>query len=246
MDVCVATTTFYRSAHDLRFQLAVKTLIALWHEGIPVVVVDGSPNNEVKSILERTGAIVVSEEPGTMGAGRRQALREASAARTDRVVLWMEPEKYPLVPFINEICGPLLSDEADIVVPRRADDLASYPETQRLAEQLGNAIFTAVAGLALDVWMGPRAINARGLKHFLQYTGEPYGDKWQSIFMPLLTAARDGLRLTEVVVDYVHPPEQTQAENTDLNLSIVKRLEQLHELGNALVQQAQALRLSAT
>lgn len=243
MDICVATTTFYKSTDDLRLQLASRTLTALHEKGISAVVVDGSPNDEVKRILGDTGAIVIPESGKTMGAGRRQALKAASEAKAGGVVLWMEPEKYPLVPFIHQICAPLFADEADIVVPRRADNLLSYPETQRLAEQLGNAIFKAVTGLTLDVWIGPRAINAKGLPHFLQYTGK-YGDKWQSIFMPLLTAQKDGLRLREIIVDYVHPPEQTEAENKDVSLSIVKRLEQLHELGNSLVCQAQYIGLS--
>lgn len=246
MGICVATTTFYKNSDDLRLKLTLRTLNALHEAQISVVVVDGSPNDEVKKKLQATGAIVIREVLGTtMGAGRRQALREADRAISiDHVVFWMEPEKYPIVPFIRQICAPIQEGEADIVVPRRADELSSYPKTQRLAEQCGNAIFEAVTGLALDVWIGPRAINVKGLAHFTKYDGA-YGDKWQSIFMPLLTAAKDGLRLTEVVVDYVHPPEQTEVENRDTNLSIVKRLEQLHELGNALVEQAQAIGLTS-
>ena len=246
MDIWVATTTFYKSADDLRLGLTLKTLDALREAKISAAVVDGSSNNEITERLKATGAIVIPELPNvTMGAGRRQALREAWATSTDHVVFWMEPEKYPMVPFIREICAPIYKGEADIVVPRRADELSSYPKTQRLAEQCGNAIFEAVTGLALDVWIGPRAINVKGLTHFAKYDGT-YGDKWQSIFMPLLTAVKDGLRLTEVVVDYVHPSEQTEAESKDTNLSIVKRLEQLHELGNGLVQQAQAIGLTSS
>jgi hypothetical protein len=246
MDIWVATTTFYKSVDDLRLELTLKTLNALHDVKISAAVVDGSLDDEIKKRLKATGAIVIEERPdSTMGDGRRLALSKAGAASTDHVVFWMEPEKYPMVPFIHQICAPIYEDEADIVVPRRADELSSYPMTQRLAEQCGNAIFEAVSGLALDVWIGPRAINVKGLAHFAKYDGT-YGDKWQSIFMPLLTAAKDGLRLTEVVVDYVHPPEQTEAENKDTNLSIVKRLEQLHELGNALVQQAQAIGLTSS
>jgi len=244
MDIWVATTTFYKSTTDLRLGLTLKTLNALRESQISAAVVDGSPSEEIKTRLKATGAIVIPEiSDATMGDGRRQVIKEAGAASNDHVVFWMEPEKYPMVPFIRQICAPIYEGDADIVVPRRADELSSYPKTQRLAEQCGNAIFEAVTGLALDVWIGPRAINAKGLAHFAKYDGT-YGDKWQSIFMPLLTAAKDGLRLTEVVVDYVHPPEQTEAENKDTNLSIVKRLEQLHELGNALLQQAQAIGLT--
>lgn len=244
MNYSVATTTFYRDMADLRLAMAVKTLTALKNQGTFVAVIDGSPD-PIKDTLQATGAHIIDEPTGwTMGAGRRLALYQASVVGSVDVIVWMEPEKYTLVPYLDAICEPIVANDADIVIPRRADDLASYPKLQRLAEQTGNAVFERVTGLNLDVWIGPRAIGrGAALRHFLDYSGAGYGDKWHSIFMPLLTAIKAGLRLAEVVVDYQHPAEQTAAESSDIGLGILKRLEQLSDLGTALTKQGIALGL---
>lgn len=243
MNICVATTTMYKSFYDPHLTLALKTFAALHNEGLPVIVVDGSPC-DIRSKLHATGSIttLIPEPPdSTMGNGRRLALREAGMVGD--IVFWMEPEKYPLVPFIRKICEPIAQYRMDIVIPRRADRLMSYPEIQRLAETLGNTIFRTITGIELDVWFGPRAMNAKGLRHFTAYTGEPFGDKWHSIFIPLLTAIKDKLMMGEVAVNYTHPPEQAEEESHNFRIGITKRLEQLYELGAALARHAKQLDL---
>lgn len=244
-DIVIATSTFYKSVEDLRCQLALSTLEAARGKNIPVFLVDGSPlESGVNETLGRY-ALVLTEEPGsTMGAGRRKALRYAAKAAGEKgVVVWMEPEKAPLVPFLRQLAEPIFNGHADVIVPARTPHgFTSYPVVQAKYEHAGNASFELLTGKDLDVWFGPRLMNIRGLQHFLDYDGQR-GDRWEAIFIPLLRAIKAGLRVESVSTYYRHPPEQTAAEEKDLHVGLSKRLEQLTILVNAMVAEAKDLQL---
>ena len=114
-----------------------------------------------------------------------------------------------------------------MVIPPR-EPLSSSPPEQELAERLGNLAFEYLTGKNLDMWFGVRAMNGRVLSHFLAYRGE-YGDRWDSIFIPVLRAIRDGLVIASVPVNYVHPTEQTREEVGDI-IMLKKRIDQLMNL----------------
>ncbi len=235
----IATTTRYHSTEDLRCHLALKMISEATQQGIKVFVVDES-SSDVRNALRKEGATVLEDEGSTMGAGRRQALREANACDPDAII-WMEPEKAPLVPYLRSLTAPLLAGWADIVIPHRTEEgFASYPQFQSLLEQSGNEVFLKVSGLRLDVWMGPRVIHPKVLSFFLDYRGE-YGDTWESIFVPLLRAKKEGVRFHGVSVEYVHPPEQTAQEERDFGIGISKRLEQFSTLTEALCKEGKVL-----
>ncbi|MEK7536909.1 MAG: hypothetical protein AAB584_00475 [Patescibacteria group bacterium] len=249
--VVIATTTWYRSPDEVRAKEAFKTVRSATSSSLPIVVVDGSPSMEVKARLIDLRAVLLAEEKGTMGLSRRQAIREAvRLAGEDGVVVWMEPEKNPLVSFIHQMVQPILDGQYEIVVPRRRDCLASYPEFQMHAELYGNDGFRLLTGKALDVWFGPRAFSTEAAKYFLAYDGKSldgskyYGDRWDSIFIPLVRAITEGQRVGEVVVDYIHPQEQTAAEEgfTDYK----KRMLQLTSLIEAVECEVQLLRERVT
>lgn len=246
-NIVIATSTFYKTRSDLRFELACKTMQWARAVGnIPVVIVDGSPRESgVFEALQTAGGCVFPEMAGsTMGAGRRQSLREAaSLAGHDGVVVWMEPEKGPLAEFLRQLAEPIFNDHADIVIPARTPDgFASYPLVQNKYEDAGNASFELLTGKDLDVWFGPRLMNAKGLQHFLDYDGNR-GDRWEAIFIPLLRAIKAGLRVESISADYWHPEEQTAAEEKDLHLGLTKRLEQLTVLVNAMAAEAKDLQI---
>ena len=241
--ILVATTTRYDDTHEIRARLALRMVQAARTLGIRVVTVDSSPNPRMKECLAGNGAEVIRETEGaTMGAGRRQALAYVkNLAAPDDAIVWMDPEKAPLIQFLEEICLPILSSTADIVVPGRSEEgLASYPAVQAAYERCGNASFALLTRRALDVWFGPRAMNRAGVEEFLAYAGE-YGDRWDSIFIPVVRALKHGLRVGPCVVEYHHPAEQTAAESRDLRLGLLKRLDQLHSLVTALYKEAVAL-----
>lgn len=224
----IATTTFYTSPDDLRFKLATKFVKEAVKAGHEVVIVDGSPLPEIGEQLRNLGASVCAQREKGMGPGRREALRLASDSD---VIAWVEPEKHPLVPFL-EVLAEKVRAGADMVIPRRRS-LGSYPKYQEISEHKGNWEAGSMTGRPeLDLWFGPRVMNLKGLSHFLAYDGL-YEDRWDSIFIPVMWAIADGSRVVSHTVDYVHPAEQTAAEEGDATMD-KKRDVQLESLLQAI------------
>lgn len=59
------------------------------------------------------------------------------------------------------------------------------------------------------------------------------GDRWESIFLLVIDAIRDGRKIISVEVDYIHPQSQTENEEGNLDFDI-KRLDQLYSLSKAV------------
>lgn len=246
--ITIATTTFYPNVEDLRFKLAsrfVQDAVAASHR---VVVIDGSPDQAVGEAFDKLGAIVYKQETPGMGPGRREAIgkaalaEERSCAGEIRVVAWVEPEKYPVVPFLSGLSDEMKAGGVDLIIPRRRS-LAGYPKYQQLCELRGNwEVGNHTGRPDLDLWFGPRIIGTRAVRHFTQYRGE-WGDKWDSIFIPVAWALAAKLEVCTTVVDYVHPPEQTSVEASDPAMDR-KRNEQLETLTNAMGHECRKLGLS--
>lgn len=117
--VVIATTTFYGSVGETRAQLAFKTAAAVKDAGYILVVVDGSPDSQVKEGLERFGAIVHREEKPGIGNTRRQVFRKAYELcdSGNDIIVWMEPEKVTFVPYLKELAQALVNQNADLLVP---------------------------------------------------------------------------------------------------------------------------------
>lgn len=238
--VAIATATFYRSADEVRAKLALKTVSEARELGYAVVVVDGGSPEEMCAQFIQAGAFVSKQDVLAMGPGRRQAISEAAElVKNSGVVVWMEPEKHSLVPEICKIVPMVMNGEVDLVVPSRKT-MASYPPEQQYAEAMGNRAFFYLTGYDFDVWFGPRVMNQKAMRYFLDYEGE-YGDRWDALFVPLLRMVKEGLCLARVDVDYVHPEEQTAAE-TSFNF-LLKRIEQLENLVPTMGEEARKLGL---
>jgi len=239
--VAIATTTFYKSAKEIRFQLALRTVRAATKFGYLIAVVDGGSPDEVCKKFSDAGAYLFQQELPGMGPSRRQAIAAAAKlVNNDGAVVWMEPEKYTLVPQLYKAATPILNGVSDLVIPARKS-MTSYPLEQQCAEFFGNLAFQHITGLALDAWFGPRVMNQRAINYFTTYKGE-YGDKWDSIFIPVLRAFKAGLRVRSVKVNYTHPKKQAATE-TGLNF-LVKRLDQLNNLIPAMAQEAKKIGLT--
>jgi hypothetical protein len=278
-NTAIATTTFYPSRDGkmapgdiVRSKLALEMISAAKNQGYEVMVVDGGSDSNWRNAVLQTGAYLsdeVDHPRGILGPGRRQAI-EFAANMDRKLVAWVEPEKAPLIQAAGymhlrplAIAGaPVLEGTANLVVPRREDELASYPEQQRFEEITGNLTvrdtlrdyfiskgmpFDQAADKVpyLDMWIGPRIMDAEGTARFLQYKGELWDkdadnkqgamvkhDAWESIFVPVWQAMFDGLRVGGVVVPYVHPAEQTALESKILSYSH-KRVEQLNVITTA-------------
>ncbi len=236
----LVTTTFSKSAEDLRFQLALKTCGAARKAGYPLIIVDGSPDERLRDLLRVCGATVYKQEEPGMGASRREALQAGLATEAD-VIVWLEPEKYPFVPLLKP-CIDMVRAGIDIVVPSRKS-LESYPMYQELSELRTNRELGRITGSHdLDLMFGPRVMSRTGAELLLSYTGQAGGDNWELTFIPILwVLKRHLMSVNSVVVDYVPPPEQTAAEQGDEEMN-KKRDTQRHTLVNGMQRAAEYLK----
>lgn len=241
----IATTTFSQKL-DLRLSLALRTITEADKYGYDLVIVDGgSPEGFLREAASRGHASILKQNEGGMGASRRQALREAgNLAGNDGVVVWMEPEKYPFVSQIGYASLPITNKQADLVIPERLN-LNSYPEEQQYAEYIGNLSVGYMIGRKLDLWFGPRIMNGKALQEFMCYRGEYGNDTWDSISIPVFRCIAAKLRVVGVKVPYVHPLEQTEEEQGDLNM-LIKRIDQLRNLVPAYRKAAEEMGLIIT
>ncbi len=159
-----------------------------------------------------------------MGNSRRQAIEEAFKTNKE-IIIWIEPEKYTFIKEIKKCVESIINHEADMVIPKRKS-LATYPLAQQYVEPFANLMWKDVTGLDLDIWSGFKVFKRTLSKYFLDYNGE-YGDKWESIVIPVIDAIANGERVVGVEIDYVHPIEQTKSEEGNFDFHR-KRIEQLN------------------
>ncbi|TAL57595.1 MAG: hypothetical protein EPN86_01745 [Nanoarchaeota archaeon] len=254
-DLVVATTTDYQAADEatkVRSALALSMLSKAIAQGYRVVAVDGGSEDGWLHEVRALGVDVIPEDSNRqgkhpMGKSRRQALEEAGNCQGAKIIAWIEPEKAGFLMNgkrnpMEYAAFPVHSLECEVAIPRRLDNLASYPLQQALLEIGANLTYQEVLRDRLgedapyfDMQFGPRIISRDSLDTFLSYTGElrtPH-DKWESIFVPVWDLMLQGRKIFSVPVHYAHPPEQTQLEQADHNYA-TKRVDQLAALKDAL------------
>lgn len=232
----LATTTYARSTDNyerIRARLALKTIFEARLQDYDIVVVDGgSPDDFIYNLLDLEAKVFQQEVPG-MGNARRQALRLAKEASSNGdAVVWLEPEKYTLIPFIKSGTEKITSENYDLVMFRRAN-LDSYPPEQVHAYQMVQLAFRYLTNIDCDFLFGPVALSHRATDYFLAYRSE-YGDMWDSIHIPKFHIMREGLPWTQVTINYQHPQEQTRAEQGNMDL-FMRRVEQVRVVTQALI-----------
>lgn len=231
--IAIGTTTFYRPNNEIdvrRADLAKEVIRRSNQFGYDIYVVDGGSPDELLTQFDKEGAIVYLDEKLTMGQSRRKALELAKNSQKE-VIVWMEPEKDSFISEIHKTAKPIIDDIADLVVPNRGE-LTTYPTAQQYAEPLGNLFWQQLTEYKLDMWSGPRIMNPKASEYFISYDGK-YGDRWESIFIPVIDAIKNGSRVLSIDVDYTHPRFQTQLEEHNEQMTM-KRLDQLYSLCKAI------------
>jgi hypothetical protein len=213
----LVTSTFNKTADDVRALLCYQTVKNARECGYDILVVDGSPCEEFRSELSHLGAMLVDEDTKgmTMGAARRQAVREGSSfAGPDGAWFWLEPEKCTIVELMKPAFDLVLEDKADLVLVRR-ESLESYPLFQQYSEAVGNIGWAMATGKAYDMFCGVRGGNAKVVPYFMKYDPKAAEakDQWDALHLPVMDIMVSDLRVEEVTVPYVHPQEQTKAES---------------------------------
>lgn len=208
----LCTTVFATDPEDGRFVQALRTAEEARVNELHLYIVSGCPNPICDELLRERGAEVVKEVDHGMGASRRQGIREVVKKYDPGAVVWLEPEKYPLVAHLEASIQAIGRGQADLVVPRRTT-LESYPKYQELSELRANHAMGAITSRGdLDLMFGPRVMGRKAIPLFLAYGPEYGGDQWHVLFAPVVWAIKKGLKLLSVTVPYVHPLEQTTRE----------------------------------
>ena len=231
-DLAVVTTTKYDTdeASKVRASLAEQSFEQLEKLDIPTFSVDGGSEKSFVDSTQRFEHLhSVQNDKLSMGESRRESLRLALQESNAPFLLWTEPEKADLLKpeTLQKLLLPLRNHEADIVIPKRITK-ESYPEFQAWIEKRGNKRLTELLKSGqleeIDFWFGPRIFSRDMSDYFLKDEGE----KWDSIFTPVVKAAKDGKRLVSVDVDFQYPIEQRSIEEANelLREFKQKRLEQ--------------------
>jgi len=232
MKIVVATTTFYpldSESSKIRACLAIDLMKKVKEKGYPLVVAEDGSSSEFLNLLKENNVEYVFQTEKGLGAGKRLAISEA--CKLGDIILLLEPEKSPLIDFAEDLCKPLLSGEADLVIPKRKS-LSSYPLFQQKSETLLNDFWKNVTGTDLDIDFGPRVMTKETAQYFLSYNGT-FGDRWESIFLPVIDAIRDNKKVLSVEVDYIHPKVQRENEEENIDFDL-KRVDQLATLSNVI------------
>ncbi|MFH1503115.1 MAG: hypothetical protein ABIE36_00455 [Candidatus Diapherotrites archaeon] len=246
--IAIGTTTWYKKGKhgELRAGLAERMIKKAVDDNYKMVVVDGGSEDWFLKSIEGCGANIYNQTVNGMGASRREVLQYAHNLNTP-LIIWMEPEKLDYVKEIIKTAEPILNEKADLVIPDRRTIVSNkyflpfYPTSQQNEELFGDDCWRELTRTDLDVWSGARTWKRELSDYFLKYNGKnlfyttddgrkiPYGDTWDSIFIPVMQAILDGKKVMGVKVDYIHPKEQTTLEEGDYEYTM-KRLNQLNNL----------------
>lgn len=190
----------------MRAKLALKTAEEAHKADYPLIVVDGSPDPKIRDELCTRGATVYREEKRGMGNSRRQCLNLGLKTGSDTIV-WLEPEKWSMVPLLAESIKLVEDGTYQLIVPRRRT-FENYPKYQHYSEVWANWEASHITGRPdLDLWVGPRIMCVDAVRLMTTYNGH-LGDNWEVIFVPIITMLAKGWRIGSVLVDYIHPIEQ--------------------------------------
>lgn len=256
--VVLATTTLYpkwypgeartiRDVEKVRGDLALGMIGLAKERGYQVVVVEDGSSEEFGEELKRKG-IEFHQGGKGMGAGRRKTLEVAGELEGVQVIVWIEPEKAPLVKdCIEQAVAPIFEGQADIVVPKRDEaSFDTYPKVQARYELKGNRLLNRLLrkrGLLkeedpdIDFWFGPRIFeNKPEISGLFQRRYEFVGKKemdagynpelWSGILvLPIIAALNEGYRVMSVEVPYRHPPEQTLSEKENSRFEEKRRMQ---------------------
>lgn len=231
MTIVTNTRYDYNLGNDrLRGELAVKTIRTGIDLGYEIVIVDEESPDELLMEMVRAGARLFSSEQKGFGPSIRQAIREAMKLDRD-IIAHTQPEKSDYILEIAKTAPPIIEDRAEIVIPKRKS-MESYLFFQQQAEMLGNLFWKELTGTELDMWFGGRTWQKSISRYFLDYDGR-HGDKWESIYTPIMDAIFDGKRVIGQEIDFTYPQKQKETEENNPLFSR-KRIEQLENLTSAL------------
>lgn len=231
MKVVLATTTSYPSANfdKIRSNLAIEMIQNAQEKKYEIVIVDYNSSEIFLEKLKKMSANVIKLNENGFGKSKRLVI--SKALERGEIIVLTEPEKISLIDFIPQLISPIETGEAELVIPRRKS-LSSYPSFQQNTEEKLNKKWFYITHTNFDISFGPRVLNSKSAFFFLNYTGI-YGDRWESIFLPVIDAIKAGIKIKEVEINYIHPRIQTEYEEGNKTFD-QKRLDQLNSLTKSI------------
>ena len=205
------TGTYYPDPGDIRFEIALDTARGWYEQGLPLVVVDGSPDDKVAGALRARGATVLDAQRPGIASQRQQGTLYVLGQGGDKIITH-EPEK-PSTPGIAGEVAEMLDDHSIVVIGRTERSKESMPPFQRRTEELAGWVLEHTLGLPADALAGPRGYNRQGMQHLLSYPSDRPGmNNWVYMYYNLLEARANGERVGGIQADLMYPEAQVEQE----------------------------------
>ncbi len=248
----------FRHTDKIRGDLAIELAQKARDIGYQIVIADSKSTRTFRRDLKKIlGVILIRRRSEKRSPSKRQALRKALHLPGVKVIILTEPEKVSLVQdCIPLIAKPILNGEADIVVPKRNDELfkKTYPSYQYESEIEANKTYSEelkshklihIDDEDLDMFFGPRAFS--NTKQIISLFMKRYGfsiahasfPKWyfdveqysNTSFFPIVAGLKKGIKIKSVEVPFKYPYIQKQNEERgSRELFLEKRKAQQIEL----------------
>ena len=205
------TGTYYPDPEDIRFEIALDTAKGWSEQELPLVVVDGSPDNKVAGALRARGATVLTARQPGIASQRQEGARYVLGQGGDKIITH-EPEK-PSTPAIAREVADMLDDHSIVVIGRTERSKESMPPFQRRTEELAGWVLERTLGLPADALAGPRGYNRQGMQHLLRYPSDrPGRNNWIYMYDNPLAARANGERVGDIQADLMYPEAQVEQE----------------------------------
>src|SRR3989344_5135648 len=244
-EVAFTLTTFYpnwykgklrsiKHTDKIRGDLAIEFTTKATKLSHKVVIVDGKSSKSFKkTVSTNPNVIIKNRRTQKRSPAKRQAFKIASSLENIKVIFATEPEKVDILDNIEKIITPILENKADIVIPKRDDNLfqTSYPKYQYESEVEGNKLYNEYlranqllrqSDSDLDMFFGPRAflndkkILSLFMKKFkikvkkFEIESELFDPEELSnaSFFPIVTALKKKLKVVSVEIPFTYPKLQ--------------------------------------
>ena len=205
------TGTYYPDLNDIRFEIALDTANQWKGLELPLVVVDGSPDNKVAGALRARGATVLAARQPGIASQRQEGAQYVLDQGGDKIITH-EPEK-PSTPAIAREVADMLDDHSIVVIGRTERSKESMPPFQRRTEELAGWVLERTLGLPADALAGPRGYNRQGMQHLLRYPSDRPGmNNWIYMYDNPLAARANGERVGDIQADLIYPKAQVEQE----------------------------------
>jgi hypothetical protein len=208
--VAVATMTLARDeAEEGRLR---GSLTALARAGLPTFVADGGSRPALVGFIDSLPGMTCATavEPGLLG--QIKASLHAARGSGAGYILYTEPDKRSF--FEHQLLDFLVqarrSQAALAIAARSADSFATFPDTQRLTEEMANRLLESCTGSGGDYFYGPFLMRS-DLAEYLHLLPAAAGWGWRPFLFML--AHRRRLTTVHLTGDFPCPADQRQEDD---------------------------------